>query len=211
MMAKGHKGRESRVERKTIEKNRRMHMKGLCFKLASLVPRNHAAEIPKEESTQLDQLDEATAYIKKLHERIEELQRRKQAALGQDDVGGIPANNSNSSISNGGCTSNGADTDAPHHQPQQLEKEPLPLLDVRVLDTVLEVVLVSAADSNNSFTLFYRVMEALEEQGARVANAGFSVVKDKIFCTIHAQVALPPATMERVSVAVTERLTSLLC
>jgi hypothetical protein len=28
----------SKLDRKTVEKNRRVHMKDLCFKLASLVP-----------------------------------------------------------------------------------------------------------------------------------------------------------------------------
>lgn len=31
----------SRPDRKTVERNRRIHMKGLCFKLASLIPSHH--------------------------------------------------------------------------------------------------------------------------------------------------------------------------
>lgn len=32
---------EKKLDRKTVERNRRIHMKGLCFKLTSLVPLQH--------------------------------------------------------------------------------------------------------------------------------------------------------------------------
>jgi hypothetical protein len=31
------------MERKEIERNRRLHMKSLCFKLASLIPKEHCS------------------------------------------------------------------------------------------------------------------------------------------------------------------------
>lgn len=34
-------GAAAKMERKMVEKNRRMHMKRLCFKLSSLIPREH--------------------------------------------------------------------------------------------------------------------------------------------------------------------------
>jgi len=34
------------VERKEIERNRRQHMKSLCLKLASLIPKQHSSKVP---------------------------------------------------------------------------------------------------------------------------------------------------------------------
>ncbi|KAF5205695.1 Transcription factor bhlh [Thalictrum thalictroides] len=70
----------SKVDRKTVERNRRIHMKGLCFKLASLIPKHHNSN--KDTLSQQDRLDHAAAYIKGLQERVEELKRKKQFLLG---------------------------------------------------------------------------------------------------------------------------------
>lgn len=35
----------ARVERKTVEKNRRIHMKTLCFKLSSLIPKSDISKV----------------------------------------------------------------------------------------------------------------------------------------------------------------------
>ncbi|CAL9077301.1 unnamed protein product [Musa acuminata var. zebrina] len=69
-------GANSKVERKTTEKYRRMHMKSLCFKLSSIIPEEHR-NISKDVLTQQDNFDQATSYIKKLRERIERLKQRK--------------------------------------------------------------------------------------------------------------------------------------
>jgi hypothetical protein len=38
------------VERKEIERKRRQHMKSLCLKLASLVPKEHCSKVPTTHS-----------------------------------------------------------------------------------------------------------------------------------------------------------------
>ncbi|KAL2515740.1 basic helix-loop-helix (bHLH) DNA-binding superfamily protein [Forsythia ovata] len=67
----------NKMDRKTIERNRRIIMKDLCFKLTSLIPPPHSKPA-KEILSQFDQFDQAASYIKQLRERIEELKRRKR-------------------------------------------------------------------------------------------------------------------------------------
>ncbi|KAJ8471253.1 hypothetical protein OPV22_025596 [Ensete ventricosum] len=69
---------DDRMERKTVEKYRRMHMKSLCLKLSSIIPKEHKTT-SKDVPTQNDNLDEATSYIEKLKERIENLKQRRLA------------------------------------------------------------------------------------------------------------------------------------
>uniref|UniRef100_A0A8R7TPV3 BHLH domain-containing protein n=1 Tax=Triticum urartu TaxID=4572 RepID=A0A8R7TPV3_TRIUA len=66
------------VERKEAERERRQHMKALCAKLASLIPKEHFAN--PDTMTQLGSLDEAASYIKKLKERVDELRHRRSSA-----------------------------------------------------------------------------------------------------------------------------------
>ncbi|KAH6781499.1 hypothetical protein C2S52_001771 [Perilla frutescens var. hirtella] len=75
-MKQGETSLKNKLERKTVEKNRRIRMKSLGFKLVSIIPDHHLHQ-PKEFLSHLDQIDEATAYIKILGARIEELKRRK--------------------------------------------------------------------------------------------------------------------------------------
>lgn len=73
----GNRTTNRKVERKTVEKNRRMHMKTLCFKLSSIIPKEHRT-IHKTVLTQQDCFDEAASYILKLEENLEKLKQRKQ-------------------------------------------------------------------------------------------------------------------------------------
>ncbi|KAF8407928.1 hypothetical protein HHK36_007068 [Tetracentron sinense] len=61
----------------------------------------------------------------------------------------------------------------------------LPVIELRDLGTTLEVILISGLNKN---FMFYEVISVLEEEGAEVMNASFSVVGDKVFHTIHSQV-----------------------
>ncbi|CAL5346055.1 unnamed protein product [Camellia sinensis] len=68
----------SRTDRKTIEKNRRNHLKSLYSKLHSLVPHP-----PSREAMPLpDQLEEAANYIKKLEEELEKMKEKKDSLMG---------------------------------------------------------------------------------------------------------------------------------
>ncbi|KAM7479917.1 hypothetical protein LguiA_028130 [Lonicera macranthoides] len=149
-----------KLDRKMVERNRRIQMKGLCFKLTSLIPSHHFKP-SKELLSQQDQLDQAACYINKLREKIEELKRKKELATSMTG----PANNINDSSMNFGLR--------------------LPLVEFRDLGSTLEVVLITGLKKN--FMLF-QVISVLEEEGADVVSASFSTVGDKVFHIIHAQV-----------------------
>ncbi|KAG1342759.1 putative Transcription factor bHLH162 [Cocos nucifera] len=151
-------GSATKMERKMVEKNRRMHMKRLCFKLSSLIPREHITS-SKDALTQQDYLDLAASYIKTLQGRIEKLKQRRELRT----------------------STNGINKDISNEMPIGMR---LPVIEVRHQESNLEVVLISGL--NRSFT-FHEVISILEEEGAEVVNANFSVVGDKIFHTIHSQ------------------------
>ncbi|PIN04391.1 hypothetical protein CDL12_23074 [Handroanthus impetiginosus] len=68
----------SKADRKTIEKNRRIHMKALYSNLSSLVPhdQNH-----RESISLSDRIEGATNYIKKLQARLEKMKQKKNCIL----------------------------------------------------------------------------------------------------------------------------------
>ncbi|CAO2174302.1 unnamed protein product [Urochloa humidicola] len=180
-----------KLERKDVEKNRRLHMKGLCLKLSSLIPpaARHASLLSeaaasasnpdKDTVTQLDQLDSAAAYIKQLKDRIEALKRRKEGGGSGGKGSAAPAAGA------GGVR--------------------MPVVEVRYQDGTLDVVLISEA--GRPFKL-HEVITALEEEGAEVVSASFSVVGDKIFYTIHSQAISPRIGLD--AARVSERLQDLL-
>ncbi|XP_042489357.1 transcription factor bHLH162-like [Macadamia integrifolia] len=147
----------SKLDRKTIERNRRMHMKGLSFKLASLIPRHFNSS--KEISSQQDRLDHAASYIKELKQRVEELKERKQQVM---NIHGI--NNDTRETTSIGSN--------------------LPVLELRDMGHSLEVTLITELNKN---FMFNEVISVLTEEGAEVVNASFSVVGEKVFHTIHSQ------------------------
>ncbi|XP_068643981.1 transcription factor bHLH162-like [Aristolochia californica] len=146
----------SKLERKTVERNRRMHMKSLCFKLASLLSNHHS----KEALSQQDQLEQAAVHIKNLQEKIQELKSKRDLAMRVEGI--------NQGFSDGMTIG-----------------LRLPMVEVKDLGSSLEVVLISGL--YKKFT-FCDVISVLEEEGVEVVNANFSVVGDKIFHIIHAQV-----------------------
>ncbi|XP_068653719.1 transcription factor bHLH162-like [Aristolochia californica] len=70
------------MDRKTIEKNRRIQMKTLFAKLNSLVPQQ------KEAIVLPDQLEQAAIYIEQLQARIKKLKERKEYFLGIAKIDG---------------------------------------------------------------------------------------------------------------------------
>ncbi|XP_009409379.2 transcription factor bHLH162 [Musa acuminata AAA Group] len=78
----------ARLDRKTVEKNRRIHMKALCAKLVSLLPASASQE--SVAATLPNQLDEAINYIKAMQETLERMKKRKKllmwcAGIGKDE------------------------------------------------------------------------------------------------------------------------------
>ncbi|KAK3406694.1 transcription factor bHLH162 [Eucalyptus grandis] len=157
-----------RPERKTVEKNRRIRMKILCSKLASLIPQHHITT-SKELLSQQDQLDQAASYIKQLKENIDGLKLRKEQAVLQSE---------------------GMDTSCSLTSSDDQENKlgfVLPVFELRDHGLGLEVILISGRRRN---FMLYEVISILEEEGAEVVSASFSVIGDKIFHTLHAQVRL---------------------
>ncbi|XP_077229258.1 transcription factor bHLH162-like [Tasmannia lanceolata] len=68
----------SKMDRKTVERIRRIHMKNLYSKLNSLIP----SQSSKEVAQLPNQLDEAANYIKRLEEKIEKMKERKECLMG---------------------------------------------------------------------------------------------------------------------------------
>ncbi|KAL2515832.1 basic helix-loop-helix (bHLH) DNA-binding superfamily protein [Forsythia ovata] len=150
----------NKMDRKTIERNRRILMKDLCFKLTSLIPPQHS-KAAKEHLSQLDLFDQAASYIKQLRERIEELKKRKSLlALSTADE-------TNNSIKN------------------SVIGLKLPILRFRELGCSFEVVLISG---HKKKFMLYQVISILEGGGAEVVTANLSNIGDNVFLTLHAKV-----------------------
>ncbi|KAF8037181.1 hypothetical protein BT93_B0172 [Corymbia citriodora subsp. variegata] len=170
-------------DRKTVERNRRIHMKGLCFKLASLVPSHHPKSTSKDMLSQQDQIDQAAAYIAQLKERVERLKAKKELVAARLDVGRSRAaagrGNGSAALDGGAFRRASA----------------LPVVNIRDWDSGLEVTLISGCGASKSFML-YEVIGILEEEGAEVVSASISNIGDKVFHTLHAQVRLSRVGVE---------------
>ncbi|XP_062116303.1 transcription factor bHLH162-like [Humulus lupulus] len=180
----------SKLDRRTVEKNRRIHMKGLCFKLASLVPSHHS----KVMLTQQDQLDLAASYITQLRERIDKLKKRKEQAMMMPPPPAPPSisrgissstNNMNNRIRN--------DIVLDHAMRPHPHGMMLPVIELKDMGCSIEVVLISGLHKN---FMLYEIISVLEQEGAEVVSASLSVVDDKIFHTLHAQVKLSRVGVE---------------
>ncbi|KAJ6760673.1 TRANSCRIPTION FACTOR BHLH162 [Salix purpurea] len=161
-MKKSHCESTSKLDRKTVERNRRVHMKDLCFKLASMVP-HHFSKPSKDMLSQQDQLELAACYIKQMRERVEKLKRVKEQAI----------TTTRTSRSTGMAS--------------KMIGLRLPVVELRDFGSSIEVVLVSGLNKN---FMFYEVITVLSEEGAEVVSASYSTVGDKVFHTIHAQVRI---------------------
>ncbi|KAJ6418286.1 hypothetical protein OIU84_001625 [Salix udensis] len=174
-------GESSSLDRKTVERNRRIHMKGLCLKLASLLP-PHVCKPTKDMLSQQDQLELAACYIKQLRERVEGLQRAKEEQA----------------------------TTAPRASSSAMTSLmiglSLPVVELRDFGSSIEVVLISGLNKN---FMFYEVINVLGEEGAEVVSASYSTVGDKVFHTIHAQVRFSRVGVE--TSRVWKRLQELIC
>ncbi|KAM3345584.1 hypothetical protein ACQJBY_020213 [Aegilops geniculata] len=164
------------VEKKDSEKERRQRMKALCDKLASLIPKEHNPHA--DTMTQLGSLDVAASYIKKLKERVEELQHKKAAAQAAATLRGV------SGISMAITTSSGAGS---LEGVKHLEAS-APVVEVRQPDdSSMEVRLIC---NTEKLIKLHEVITILEEEGADIINANHSVVGHKIFYTIYSRIRI---------------------
>ncbi|XP_037426909.1 transcription factor bHLH168-like isoform X3 [Triticum dicoccoides] len=165
------------LEKKESEKERRKRMKALCEKLASLIPREHCCS-STDTMTQLGSLDVGASYIKKLKERVDELQRRRNSVQALDTLRGdtsIPTPTTTTT------TSSGARSPEEEKAWEALE----PVLQVRQHDdSSMEVRLICCMERPIKL---HEVITIHEEEGAEIINANRSVAGHKMLYTIHSR------------------------
>lgn len=122
--------------------------------------------------TQQEQIDFAASYIKQLKERIDVLKIRKEEEEAKKNSKEI--NGQDKMMNNVGSSSS-----------RSTRTSLLPLLDLKESDSSIEVIVISGLNKN---FMLYEVISVLEEEGAEVVCASFSIVGDKIFHSLHAQV-----------------------
>ncbi|XP_037410782.1 transcription factor bHLH167-like [Triticum dicoccoides] len=164
------------VEKKASEKERRQRMKALCGKLASLISKEHFPHA--DTMTQLGSLDVAASYIKKLKEKVDELQHKKtsiQAMATLLGVSGIATPIITATTSGGAGSPEGG---------KKLEASPL-VVEVRQPgDASMEVRLICSTERPIKL---HEVITILEEEGAVIINANDSTSAHRIFYTIHSR------------------------
>ncbi|PKI42708.1 hypothetical protein CRG98_036836 [Punica granatum] len=166
--AAGASSSSTRVERKTMEKNRRNKMKYLYSMLNSLVPRNYNNQDPKEAKSLPDQIDEAAKYIKRLEARVNEAQEKRNTLAGRKRLHSSTAPDSSASKS-------------------AVQTFKSPKMDIQVHWPALEVTLIS--EMCNHF-IFLDAVRVLREERAEVLNVNFSVVGSSVYHLIRAEVII---------------------
>nr|CAB3472542.1 unnamed protein product [Digitaria exilis] len=168
------------VERKEIERKRRQHMKSLCAKLASLIPKEQCSRAIQDAMTQLGSLDVAASYIKKLMERVDELEEKRSSA--QLLMAAATRGGSGSASTSAATTTTSGGARSSEEAAEESMEAPV----VEVLQhhdgSSLDVVLISSVE--RPFKL-HEVVTVLEEEGAEIINANLSSAGRKIFHTIH--------------------------
>ncbi|PSR89590.1 Transcription factor bHLH36 like [Actinidia chinensis var. chinensis] len=150
---------KEKLDRKTTERNRRIHMKELCFKLTSLIP--HHFKSSKDVVSQHDQLDQAVTYINQLTQRVDELKAKREIAMTNT------------------CTNNNT------RDTRLFGTYELPVVELKDLGSIFEVVLITGLEKN---FMMHQVISVLEDEGADVVSASFYTLGAKVFHTFHAQV-----------------------
>ena len=137
--------------------------------------------------TQQDSLDEAAAYIKKLKERVDELQQKRSSAQLSAAKRGGGSCGGGASTSAGTSSGGGAGSEKANEEAAMVVA---PMVEVRHHHdgSSLDVVLISGVE--RPFKL-HEVVTVLEEEGAEIVNANFSVSGHRIFYTIHSRVYRP--------------------
>ena len=135
--------------------------------------------------TQLGSLDVAAAYIKKLKERVDELQQKRSSA--QLMAAGTSGGGGGGSVASTSTATAAASGGARSEEDAAEEAAEAPVVEVvhHHDGSSLDVVLISSVE--RPFKL-HEVVTVLEEEGAEIINANFSVVGRKIFYTIHSRV-----------------------
>ncbi|XP_076942446.1 transcription factor bHLH162-like [Bidens hawaiensis] len=163
----------SRVDRRTIEKNRRIHMKALYSKLHSLVPHDSSRDM----LSLPDQLQEAANYIKRLQVQLEKMKEEKDNLT---QIKKLEMNHDKKSQSSS----------------LMAGQQRTPQIDVREVGSALEAILITGVDFH---ILFSETIRVIHEEGFDVVNASFSIINDIVVHTIHAQIGESYASENGVS------------
>ncbi|XP_051128803.1 transcription factor bHLH162 [Andrographis paniculata] len=180
----------TKADRKTVEKNRRNHMKSLCSSLSSLiVPPNPPTSSSREGcgvSSIQDQVESATHYIRRLEEKVEML-RNKKTDLQKSTAVVSGAGNNNKLII-----------------PAAID------VDVSVdADFVIKVALMT--DLNSHHSVFMEALRILsQEAAAQILTASYSVTPHLVFHTIYANIedGSGEDSQESLAARISERLRS---
>ncbi|XP_021718904.1 transcription factor bHLH162-like [Chenopodium quinoa] len=151
------RGSESLLDKNIAHKNTRD-----CFHdLISIIPPQHFHP-SKDTLSQANKIEQATGYIVKLRERVDNLSKRKEQLqqMMVNDEEGTSSSEQNTTASNN-------NSDATMSNSGLL----LPIIKVKDLGSCLEVQLMLELESNIKL---YEVIRVLEEEGAEVVNATFS-------------------------------------
>ncbi|XP_047313908.1 transcription factor bHLH162-like [Impatiens glandulifera] len=153
-----------KLERKTIEKNRRNNMKTLYSHLSSLLP-------PKETGFAVtDQIDDAIDYIKNLQTKIEEAEEKKKQLLERGTKRKQPSP----------TTTAAAAAAISGDIPRSAE------IDVRETGPTVDVAIsICGLDMNY---LFYDTIRVIHQEGGDVITANSSIIGNSVFYTLHATV-----------------------
>ncbi|KAG9448829.1 hypothetical protein H6P81_008794 [Aristolochia fimbriata] len=164
-----------KLERKIVEKNRRLHMKSLCSKLASVIPTTLQNEVKPTTTSQQDQVDQASEYIKDLKNRIQHLKAKKDLVQSRERrVGGSFRGSFKTELK---------------MSPPAPSPSPLPVVEVRELKSGIEVVVATGLDGTFKLS---DVIVILMEEGLDVQCAGFSLGGGRgVLCNIYSQLASP--------------------
>ncbi|KAJ8622965.1 hypothetical protein MRB53_031494 [Persea americana] len=134
-----------KLERKTVEKNRRIHMKNICRELVSLIPSQHHSRVPL---SQQDCFEQAADYIKKTEKRINELKRKRDLVMAAEGIN--------------------KDTSG-----EMMTGLRLPIVELSDLGPILKVVLISGLENNVMLSDVITVLE--EEGAEVVSANQYSV------------------------------------
>ncbi|XP_023542777.1 uncharacterized protein LOC111802586 [Cucurbita pepo subsp. pepo] len=153
----------AKIDRKLIERNRRAEMKALFSRLHSLVPNQSSTEA---ETTLLDQLENATNYIKQLKENVEKLKEKKEKLmkLGEESA-----------------------------RRSEIKARLLVQVEAHQVGSSLEFLLTTGSEYH---LVLKQILQLLQENGTQIVYINHSTVKDRVFHKIIAEMVGEGTTSE---------------
>ncbi|XP_021734138.1 uncharacterized protein LOC110700863 [Chenopodium quinoa] len=141
----------------------------LCSNLTSIIPPQHFHN-SVDMLSQADKIEQATSYVVNLRERIENLNKRKEQLM----------------VNQEGTSSSNTENFSCNDTTMMTNSGLLPTsIEVKDLGSVIEVQLVVQQDRDIKL---HEVIRVLEEEGAEVVNATFSTHGNYVLHTLHARV-----------------------